>query len=73
VPRCPVQLHFGETDASIPLADVDAVRAARPEVDVFVYAGAGHGFGCDERGSYSAQDAALAQERTLAFFGRHLA
>jgi len=72
VPRCPVQLHFGETDASIPLADVDAVRAARPEVEVFVYAGAGHGFGCDERGSYSAKDAALAQERTLAFFGRHL-
>jgi len=73
VPRCPVQLHFGETDASIPLADVDAVRAARPEVEVFVYAGAGHGFGCDERGSYSATDAALAQERTLAFLGRHLA
>lgn len=72
VPNCPVQLHFGETDVSIPLADVEAIRAARPEVEVFVYPGAGHGFGCEERGSYVAADAARAQERTLAFFARHL-
>jgi carboxymethylenebutenolidase len=71
-PRCPTQLHFGETDASIPMSDVEAVRAARPEVEVFVYNGAGHGFGCEERGSYVAADAALAQERTLAFFAKHL-
>ena len=50
--RCPVQLHFGETDASIPLTDVEAIRAAQPGVEVFVYPGAGHGFGCEERGSY---------------------
>jgi carboxymethylenebutenolidase len=71
--RCPVQLHFGETDASIPLADVEAIRAAQPGVEIFVYAGAGHGFGCEERGSYVAADAAKAQERTLAFFAKHLA
>lgn len=71
-PRCPVQLHFGETDASIPMADVAAVRAARPEASVFTYPGAGHGFGCEERESYVAKDATLAQERTLAFLARHL-
>jgi carboxymethylenebutenolidase len=71
-PRCPTQLHFGETDASIPMSDVEAIRAARPEVEVFVYPGAGHGFGCEERGSYVAADAALAQRRTLEFFARHL-
>jgi carboxymethylenebutenolidase len=75
-PTCPVQLHFGETDASIPLADVEAIRKARagkaPPVEIFVYQGAGHGFGCEERGSYVAKDAAQAQERTLAFFARHL-
>jgi carboxymethylenebutenolidase len=71
-PRCPVQLHFGETDASIPLADVEAIRQAQPGVEIFVYQGAGHGFGCEERGSYVAKDAALAQERTLAFFAKHL-
>jgi carboxymethylenebutenolidase len=72
VTRCPVQLHFGETDASIPMTDVEAVRAAQPGVEVHVYPGAGHGFACDERGSYSAKDAALAQQRTLAFFAKHL-
>lgn len=71
-PRCPVQLHFGEVDASIPMSDVDAVRAARPEVETFVYTGAGHGFGCEERGSYVAADAATARERTLGFLAKHL-
>jgi carboxymethylenebutenolidase len=71
-PRCPVQLHFGETDASIPLADVEAIRDAQPGVEVFVYPGAGHGFGCEERGSYVETDARLARQRTLAFFARHL-
>jgi len=71
-PHCPVQLHFGEQDAGIPLSDVAAIRAAQPDVEVYVYPGAGHGFGCDERGSFSPPDAALAQQRTLAFFARHL-
>ena len=71
-PNCPVQLHFGEVDASIPMSDVEAIRKARPEVEIFVYPGAGHGFGCEERGSYVEKDAALAQQRTLAFFARHL-
>jgi carboxymethylenebutenolidase len=72
VANCPVQLHFGEKDASIPLADVEAIRAAQPKVEIHVYPGAQHGFGCDERSSYSAPDAALAQERTLAFLAKHL-
>ncbi len=67
MPLCPVQLHFGETDAGIPLSDVEMIRAAQPAVEIYVYPGAGHGFGCDERGSYDAGAAALAQERTLAF------
>ncbi len=73
VPNCPVQLHFGETDASIPMTDVEAIRAAQPGVGIFIYPGAGHGFGCDERGSFSAPDAALAQQRSLAFLAQHLA
>jgi carboxymethylenebutenolidase len=71
-PHCPVELHFGDKDTSIPLADIELIRAAQPGVGIFVYPGAQHGFGCDERGSFSAPDAALAQERTLAFFGKHL-
>ena len=71
-PNCPVQMHFGEKDASIPMTDVDAVRAAQPKADIHVYNGAGHGFGCDERGSYSKPDYDLAQSRTLAFFAAHV-
>ena len=67
-PACPVQLHFGEKDTGIPMADVEKIRAAQPDVEIFVYAGAQHGFGCDERASFSAPDAALAQARTVAFF-----
>lgn len=71
-PHCPVQMHFGEADASIPMRDVEAIRAAQPGVEIFVYPGAQHGFGCDERSSFSPADAELAQARTLAFFARHL-
>jgi carboxymethylenebutenolidase len=71
-PNCPVQMHFGEKDASIPMTDVDAVRAAQPGAEIYVYNGAQHGFGCDERASYSKPDYELAQQRTLDFFAKHL-
>ena len=71
-PNCPVQMHFGEKDASIPMNDVDAVKAAQPKAEIYVYAGAQHGFGCDERGSFSKADYDLAQQRTLEFFAKHL-
>jgi carboxymethylenebutenolidase len=67
----PTLLHFGETDAAIPLTDVEIVRKKRSEVEIRLYP-AGHGFNCDERGSYDAASAKLARERTDAFFRRHL-
>jgi carboxymethylenebutenolidase len=72
-PNCPVQMHFGEKDTSIPTSDIDAIRAAQPKVETYVYMGAGHGFGCDERGSFSQPDYELAQSRTVEFFATHLA
>ncbi len=71
-PHCPVQLHFGEADKSIPLADIQAIQAAQPELPIFIYPGADHGFGCEDRPSYSARDAELAELRSLAFFAEHL-
>ncbi|GAC1334397.1 MAG: dienelactone hydrolase family protein [Beijerinckiaceae bacterium] len=71
-PHVPVMLHFGERDKHIPLTDVDKIKAAHPEIPVFVYA-ADHGFNCDERDSYDAMSAKEAQSRTLAFFAEHLA
>jgi len=70
-PNCPVQLHFGDQDQSIPLAAVEKVRAAHPELPVYLYP-AGHGFNCDQRGSYHAESARLARERTLAFLREHI-
>ena len=70
-PKVPTLAHFGETDASIPLSDVDKLRAARPEVEVHVY-GAGHGFSCDMRGAYHAPSAALALERTLGWLSKYV-
>ena len=64
-------LHFGETDDHIPVAGVREVEALHPGVEVFLYP-AGHGFHCDERGSYDAPSAKLAWGRTLDFFAKHL-
>jgi carboxymethylenebutenolidase len=71
-PNVPTQLHFGEKDAGIPLADVETIRTRRPEVEIFVYPGAQHGFGCDERASYDKASADAAWQRSLAFFAKHL-
>lgn len=65
-PRCPVIAHFGNQDQSIPMETVEKFKAAHPTVPVHVY-DAGHGFNCDERGSYNAAAADLARGRTLAF------
>lgn len=70
-PRCPVLIHWGETDASIPPDHWATVKKAHPDVPAHVYP-AGHGFHCDERGSYHAESAALAGRRTLDFFREHL-
>lgn len=71
-PHCPVMLHFGENDHAIPMTEVDAVRKAHPSLPVHVYP-AGHGFNCDQRGSYEPKSAAIARERTLAFFAKQIA
>jgi carboxymethylenebutenolidase len=71
-PKAPVMLHFGETDASIPKEAYEKVMRLHPTVPTFIYAGAGHGFVCDERGSYHAESAKVARERTNDFFRKHL-
>ena len=70
-PRCPVMLHFGEKDHAIPMSDVAIVRQKHPDLPVHTYP-AGHGFSCDERGSFDPESHALALSRTLPFLRRHL-
>jgi len=71
-PKVPTQLHFGEQDHGIPLTDVDTIKAKQPEVEVYVYPGAQHGFHCDERASYDKASADIAWPRSLEFFAKHL-
>jgi carboxymethylenebutenolidase len=70
-PRVPVLLHFGERDALIPRGDVEAIRRAHPEVEVFEYP-AGHGFNCTDRADHDPASASVALTRTLSFLQRHL-
>lgn len=71
-PRCPVLLHFGETDASIPPEHWERIKKAHPNLPTHVYPGAGHGFSCDERGSFHQASHTLARERTIAFLHKHV-
>ena len=70
-PKVPVLAHFGNKDHWVPVESVQAFEKAHPEVVVHMYA-ADHGFNCDQRGSYKAEAASVARERTLAFFQKHL-
>lgn len=69
--QVPTLAHFAEQDRWIPLDGVEAFRQAHPAVTVHLYS-AHHGFNCDQRGAWDAPSAALARERTLAFFSQHL-
>ena len=70
-PRCPIVYHFGDQDHAIPMADVEKIMSAYPNAEVHVYKGAGHGFNCDERSSYSAADANAAFDRSIEFLNEH--
>jgi carboxymethylenebutenolidase len=73
-PKIPTQLHFGETDQSIPMTDVETIKQKRSgDCEIYVYPGAGHGFHCDERGSYNEASSKQAWERTMALFNKAMA
>jgi carboxymethylenebutenolidase len=67
---------FGDEDGSIPVDEVEQLRAAleRAPVDTEIvrYEDAEHGFHCDVRDSYHEAAAKDAWQRTLDWFERHL-
>jgi carboxymethylenebutenolidase len=72
VPACPTMLHSGEHDKSIPLSDVELVRAAYPQGSYHLY-DAGHAFANEDRPDhYNAEAAALARSRTNAFLAQYI-
>jgi len=72
-PHCPVQMHFGDKDTSIPVSDVEKIRENVPPrlVDIFVYP-AGHAFNRDVGQHWDAASAKLARERTLKLLSEHV-
>jgi carboxymethylenebutenolidase len=70
--KAPVLGLYGGQDQGIPLADVEAMRAAlkaagKPS-EIVVFPDAGHGFFADYRPSFKADDAAAGWARCLAWF-----
>ena len=70
-PKVPVMCNFGEKDQSPTPEQARQLLSKHPEVQGHFYP-AGHGFNCDQRGSYDAPSAKKARERTLEFFRKHL-
>ncbi len=72
-PTIPLEMHYGNTDDSIPLEQVEQLKARYPQVDIYTY-DAGHGFcNSDRPASFKEVACTKASERTLAFFRQHLA
>jgi carboxymethylenebutenolidase len=67
---------FGDLDQTIPVEDVEKLRAelalAHVATEIVRYRDAGHAFHCDERPGYVAAAATDAWARTLAWFDRYL-
>jgi len=72
-PVCPVMLHFGADDDHIGADQIEAVRNAHPEVEIYIYEGAGHAFANPARPSYVAEPAKLADARSLEFMKKNIA
>ena len=70
-PKVPMMCNFGEQDQSPTPEQAKAAVAKHPAIVAHFYA-AGHGFNCDQRGSYNAEASKLARTRTLEFFRKHI-
>lgn len=66
-PKVPMMLHFGAEDDHIPIETLSTITETYPEVEMFIYDGAGHGFNCSDRPSFALEASVAALARTLAF------
>ena len=71
----PLMLHFAELDTRVPQETVSAVKKAldgKPQVEIYDYLGAGHGFNRFGYPPYHPQAAEQALDRSLAFLRKHI-
>ena len=73
--KAPIQGHYSQTDAEIPLEQLKAfeqsLKAGGTKAEIFTYA-APHGFFAYTRPTYNAEAAKLAWSRTVKFLRRYL-
>jgi carboxymethylenebutenolidase len=72
-PQAPLLVHLGDEDQGITPEDGRTLATRWPTATFHHYAGAGHGFNCDQRAGFHAEAAALAFDRSAAFLADHLA
>ena len=74
--KCPMYLFFGAKDQLIPMDQVGQINTEpttkKVAFQMKIYPEAGHGFNCDDRGSYHEASAKDAWEKTKSFFAKHL-
>ena len=62
---------FGEKDTSIPSQEIEEIKSKLKEgkvkFEIKLFTSSGHGFFCDERGSYNAEDAKISWELLIGF------
>lgn len=64
--KCPVSMHFGESDPHVPMsevAEISSATASNRNIEIFSYPDAPHGFMQQDRASYRAAVAELAWAR----------
>ena len=73
--RSPLLLHYAENDPRVNAGWPDyeaALKANGVDYAAYIYPGANHGFNNDTTPRFDEDAAALAWNRTLEFFARHL-
>ena len=71
-PKTPIEMHYGAKDDSIPLEQVEQLKARHPEANIYTYQ-ADHGFCNSDRPDHFDADACKsANQRSLDFFAKHL-
>lgn len=71
-PKCPVQMHFGEKDESIPMPTVEEIRKNQPQAEIHIYPGAPHAFSNDDRPNFRKDATDLAWSRTKEFLAKNM-
>jgi len=74
--QCPILCFFGDQDQLIPMDQVkkveETLKRLGKKFEVKVYTGAGHGFFCNERGSYHPDAAKDSWEKAKVWFAKSL-